>query len=98
MGTIALPSLLKITITTSPASARFGLFGKTNSRLRIFYTDRTIQCMGGMRLNSRLSAVVVFLATFVLSGCLFRTRRVEQNLSPVALKSATKSELVAYIN
>jgi outer membrane lipoprotein-sorting protein len=32
------------------------------------------------------------------TGCLFRTRRVEQNLSPLALKTATKPELLAYIN
>jgi len=51
-----------------------------------------------MRLNSRFSAVLVLLATFPVSGCLFRTRRVEQTLSPVALKSATKPELVAYID
>jgi outer membrane lipoprotein-sorting protein len=51
-----------------------------------------------MRLNPRLSAVLVLLATFPVSGCLFRTRRVEQTLSPVALKSATKPELVAYVN
>ena len=31
-------------------------------------------------------------------GCLFHTRRVEQNISPVALKNATKAELVSYIN
>jgi outer membrane lipoprotein-sorting protein len=51
-----------------------------------------------MRLNSRFSAVLVLLATFPVSGCLFRSRRVEQTLSPVALKSATKPELVAYID
>ena len=50
-----------------------------------------------MRLNLRLAALVVFLATLPLSGCLFRTRRVEQNLSRVALRTATKSELMAYI-
>ena len=54
--------------------------------------------MGGMRLNPRSAMVLVFLATLSTSGCLFRTRRVEQNLSPVALKTAAKSELVDYIN
>jgi outer membrane lipoprotein-sorting protein len=52
---------------------------------------------GEMGLNFRLSALVVFLASLPLSGCLFRTRRVEQNLSPVALRTATKLELMAYI-
>lgn len=46
----------------------------------------------------RLSAVLVFLATFPLAGCLFRTRKVEQSLSPNALKAATKAELISYIN
>lgn len=43
------------------------------------------------------------IALFVLgllpsTGCLFHTHRVEQSISPVALKSATKPELIAYIN
>jgi outer membrane lipoprotein-sorting protein len=32
------------------------------------------------------------------TGCLFRTRRVEQTISPVPLKSATKEQLISYIN
>jgi len=51
-----------------------------------------------MRLNFRFSLVLLLLMTLGLSGCLFRTRRVERNLSPVALKTASKDELVAYIN
>ena len=51
-----------------------------------------------MRVNSRCSALLLVLGTLSLSGCLFRTRRVEQNVSPVALKTATKTELLAYIN
>ena len=47
---------------------------------------------------SRLWLVIVVLAVAPLGGCLFRTRRVESNASPLALKSATKPELVAYIN
>lgn len=43
------------------------------------------------------SAVLVLLATFPLSGCLFHTHKVE-TLSPIALKSATKPELISYIN
>lgn len=46
----------------------------------------------------RRSAVLVFLASFPLSGCLFRTHKVPQDLAPAALKTATKPELVAYIN
>lgn len=42
--------------------------------------------------------ILVLLGILPSTGCLFRTHRVEQNLSPVALKSSTKSELVAYIN
>jgi|SRR5579864_75879 len=51
-----------------------------------------------MSLNLRSSVLIVVLATFPLSGCLFHTRRVEQNLSPNALKDATKAELISYIN
>lgn len=51
-----------------------------------------------MPLTSRLSALIVLSAALPLGGCLFRTRKVEQNISPIALKSATKAELVSYIN
>jgi outer membrane lipoprotein-sorting protein len=44
------------------------------------------------------SAVLLCLATLPLTGCLFRTRPVEQTISPVPLISATKSQLIAYIN
>ncbi|HZP17300.1 MAG TPA: DUF4292 domain-containing protein [Terriglobales bacterium] len=50
-------------------------------------------------MNSRYPAtVVLLLAMLPLGGCLFRTRRVQQNLSTVPLKTATKPELIAYIN
>src|ERR1043166_3895820 len=45
----------------------------------------------------KLSLVVVF-AIFPLTGCLFHTRKVERPFQMSALKSATKAELVAYIN
>jgi outer membrane lipoprotein-sorting protein len=45
-----------------------------------------------------ICVVFVFLGLLSSTGCLFRTHRVEQNLSTVALKSATKPDLVAYIN
>ncbi|OLE12137.1 MAG: hypothetical protein AUG89_08310 [Acidobacteria bacterium 13_1_20CM_4_56_7] len=41
---------------------------------------------------------MLLLSVFSTTGCLFRTRRVEQSMSPVALKSATKEQLIAYIN
>ena len=51
-----------------------------------------------MSLKQRLSAILVLCVAFPLSGCLFRTRKVDQNISPVNLKTATKQELVDYIN
>ena len=50
-----------------------------------------------MSFNSRYYRAVVLVATLPLSGCLFRTHHVEQNVSPLTLKTATKQELVAYI-
>lgn len=46
----------------------------------------------------RFSAVWVLLAVFPLSGCLFHTRKVEQPFSLSALKTATKPDLIAYVN
>jgi outer membrane lipoprotein-sorting protein len=51
-----------------------------------------------MSANFRASVVLALLATIPLGGCLFRTRRVEQNLNPIALKTATKPELISYID
>jgi outer membrane lipoprotein-sorting protein len=51
-----------------------------------------------MSANFRASVLLALLATIPLGGCLFRTKRVEQNLNPIALKAATKPELIAYIN
>jgi len=48
---------------------------------------------------SRLASVLlVALIVFPLSGCLFRTRRVDRQLSSVPLKGATQQELIDYIN
>ena len=44
------------------------------------------------------STFLLLLGVAPFTGCLFRTRRVEQTISTVALKSAIKPELVAYIN
>lgn len=43
-------------------------------------------------------AVFLFLAILPLSGCLFRSRKVERQLSMAPLKSATQQELVDAIN
>jgi outer membrane lipoprotein-sorting protein len=51
-----------------------------------------------MSLTPRYSIILVLLSVLLTTGCLFRTRRVEQSISPVALKSATKAELISYIN
>src|SRR3954469_1098466 len=51
-----------------------------------------------MSLFHRYSLILLLLSTVSTTGCLFRTRRVEQTISPVALKSATKEQLIAYIN
>src|SRR5437899_617704 len=41
---------------------------------------------------------VVFLVTFPLAGCLFRTHKVDQPFPISVLKSATKPQLIAYVN
>lgn len=46
----------------------------------------------------RFCTALFVLGLLPSTGCLFHTHRVEQSISPVALKSATKPELVAYIN
>jgi len=51
-----------------------------------------------MVLRRRISAVLLVLATLPVSGCLFHTRKVARNYDPNALKTATKPELIAYIN
>lgn len=47
---------------------------------------------------SRSLAILLALSAFPLSGCLFRTRTVEQPFSTTALKSATKQDLTSYID
>jgi outer membrane lipoprotein-sorting protein len=51
-----------------------------------------------MSLKSRLPVFLVLLAALASGGCLFRTRKVEQDINPLTLKSATKPELISYIN
>jgi outer membrane lipoprotein-sorting protein len=51
-----------------------------------------------MSLFHRYCLILLLSSTLITTGCLFRTRRVEQTISPVPLKSATKEQLIAYIN
>jgi outer membrane lipoprotein-sorting protein len=51
-----------------------------------------------MSLFHRYCLILLLSSTVFTTGCLFRTRRVEQTISPVPLKSATKEQLIAYIN
>ncbi len=51
-----------------------------------------------MAFKRRSAAVLIALLTLPVSGCLFRTRKVEQSYNPLSLKTATKPELVAYVN
>jgi outer membrane lipoprotein-sorting protein len=51
------------------------------------------------RLRSRLaSALLVALVVYPLGGCLFRTRKVDRQVSSAPLKSATQQELTEYVN
>ena len=51
-----------------------------------------------MSLNSRSLSTLLVLFLFPLGGCLFHTHKVEQPYSIAALKTATKPELISYIN
>lgn len=51
-----------------------------------------------MVFKQRSAAVLLVLATLPGSGCLFRTRKVEQSYNPLTLKTATKPQLISYIN
>jgi outer membrane lipoprotein-sorting protein len=51
-----------------------------------------------MSFNSRLFAVLILLGSLPLSGCLFRSHKVEPQINPATLKTATKQDLIAYIN
>ena len=46
----------------------------------------------------RYRAALVLLAVVPLTGCLFRSRKVEQPINTVQLKTATQQELIDYIN
>jgi outer membrane lipoprotein-sorting protein len=51
-----------------------------------------------MHKSSRYRALFILLAFLPLTGCLFRSRRVERQLSTAPLKSATQAELLEYLN
>jgi len=51
-----------------------------------------------MLISSRYRALLLLLIVFPLTGCLFRSRRVERQISTAPLKSATQAELIEYIN
>lgn len=51
-----------------------------------------------MRLVYRSRALILFLVILPLTGCLFRSRKVERLVSTAPLKAATQQELIDYIN
>jgi outer membrane lipoprotein-sorting protein len=51
-----------------------------------------------MHILSRHRALFILLVVLPLTGCLFRSRRVERQLSVAPLKSATQAELIDYMN
>jgi outer membrane lipoprotein-sorting protein len=51
-----------------------------------------------MRYLCRYRAVFVLLAILPLTGCLFRSRKIEPPFNSVQLKTATQQELIDYIN
>src|SRR5580693_433373 len=51
-----------------------------------------------MPFSSRCRALFILLAFLPLTGCLFRSRRVERQVSTAPLKSATQAELIDYLN
>src|SRR6266705_625617 len=51
-----------------------------------------------MTVLPRYRAVIVALIVLPLTGCLFRSRKVERQISAAPLKSATQEELIEYVN
>ena len=51
-----------------------------------------------MQTFPRFRVILVLLAVFPLTGCLFRSRRVERQFSAAPLKSATQAELINYVD
>src|SRR3569832_1156688 len=46
----------------------------------------------------RSRAFLLFLAIWPLTGCLFRSHKVEQRMSTAPLKAATQQQLIEYVN
>ena len=46
----------------------------------------------------RYRAIFILMAVLPLTGCLFRSRKVERNISTAPLKAATQEELIRYVN
>src|SRR5208337_5332060 len=73
------------------------------SKLRIYssiftssrFAKGVIFCMRSM---IRYRVILVWLAVFPLSGCLFRSRKLEQPFNCAGIQTATQQELVGYIN
>ncbi|MGA8273421.1 MAG: hypothetical protein WB919_17795, partial [Candidatus Sulfotelmatobacter sp.] len=51
-----------------------------------------------MRRSSPFGLLVLFLAVIPTSGCLFRTRPVEETYSKVPLKQSSQADLIGTIN
>ena len=51
-----------------------------------------------MPISSRCRSLFILLAFLPLTGCLFRSRRVERQISTAPLKSATQAELIDYLS
>jgi outer membrane lipoprotein-sorting protein len=51
-----------------------------------------------MALVPRFRVLLVFFAVLPLTGCLFRSRIVERQISAAPLKAATQAELIDYVN
>jgi outer membrane lipoprotein-sorting protein len=51
-----------------------------------------------MQTLRRFQAILILLTVFPLAGCLFRSRRVERQVSTAPLKSATQADLIEYVN
>lgn len=47
---------------------------------------------------NRFRVILLLIAAVPLSGCLFRTRKIERQVSTAPLKTATQKELIDYVN
>jgi len=48
--------------------------------------------------NYRYRVVLALVAVLPLTGCLFRSRKVDQTVIPITLKTATQQQLIDYVN